>query len=254
MTTTQEPTDIQVLSSMAMRESLNEILGVFARQSSWRVTAKSAGGVDVMKRVQAEGQVGASGASGGSGATSAGDLIVLAAASIDQLIAQGLLRADTRTDLANSGIGVAVKAGAPRTDISSVSALTDCVLAARSLGYSTGPSGTYILKMFESLGIYECVKQRIVQAPAGVPVATLLANGDVALGFQQISELINAPGIELIGALPAALQMMTSFTAAATIKAHNLEAIRELLRFMNGSEANAIKRRYGMDPVSIPAS
>jgi molybdate transport system substrate-binding protein len=245
MTSTQERADIHVLSSMATRESLHEIFGVFARQTSWRVSAESAGGVDVLKRVQAEGRVGAS---------NAVDLIVLASASIDQLIAQGLLRADTRTDLANSGIGVAVKAGAPRTDIGSATALTDSVLAARSLGYSTGPSGTYILKMFESLGVYETVRQRIVQAPAGVPVATLIADGKVALGFQQMSELISAPGIELIGPLPAALQMMTIFSAAATVRAHNLVAIGELLRFMNSPEANAIKRRYGMDPVNIPAS
>jgi molybdate transport system substrate-binding protein len=238
MSASSAMSDVHVLSSMATREILNELTRLFSQRTGRHISTESAGGVDVLKRVQADAQ------------TDRMDLVVLASTAIDQLIAQGKLLADTRLDFVNSGIGVAVRSGTSRPDLGSESTLRDALLAAPSLGYSTGPSGTYLLKMFQAMGIYEIVQQRIVQAPAGVPVAALIASGEVALGFQQISELINAPGIELVGPLPPALQMVTTFSAAATVRAQNSDVIHELLVFMNHPEADAVKRRFGMEPVT----
>jgi molybdate transport system substrate-binding protein len=234
-----EPSDVQVsvLSSMATREILAELIDQFARQTGRQVRAESAGGVDVMKRLQAGEAV---------------DLIVLAQASIDQLVLEGKAVADHRIDFADSGIGAAVKSGARRPDLTTAAALKQALLAARSVGYSTGPSGSYLLKMFESLGVYGQIKARIVQAPAGVPVGKLIADGSVELGFQQISELISAPGIDLLGPLPGELQSITTFSAAATPAARNKAATNELLVFLNSAQADTVKRRFGMEPVRRP--
>ena len=234
MTSTPHPADIHLISSMATRETLNELIKLFEQTSDWRIKAESGGGVEMTKRVQANEPV---------------DLVVLASASIDQLIAEGKLLAETRTDLVSSGIGIAVRAGARRFEIGSAEAVRDALLLARTVGYSTGPSGTYLLKMFQTLGVHDALKARLIQAPPGVPVASLIARDEVELGFQQVSELINAPGIELLGQLPAALQSVTTFTAATTTWAQNRQAIAELLKFMNSKPADAVKRRFGMEPV-----
>ena len=102
--------------------------------------------------------------------------------------------------------------------------------------------------MFRQLGIDETLRARIVQALPGVPVATLIARGEVELGFQQTSEMINAPGIELLGPLPVGLQLLTRFSAAATSWARNRTAIAQLLAFMTSGKVDSVKRQFGMEP------
>ena len=122
------------------------------------------------------------------------------------------------------------------------------VLAAKTLSYSTGPSGVYLVKLFERWGILDTIKARIVQAPAGVPVGSLVARGEVELGFQQQSELINLPGITLLGPLPPAIQTITTFSAAISATSRQVEAARALIAFMAAPAASAAKRRHGMEP------
>ena len=150
--------------------------------------------------------------------------------------------------LVRSGVSVAVRAGAAQPDISSESALKSAVLAARTVGYSTGPSGTHLLKTFERWGILETIKSRIVQAPPGVPVARLVAQGEVEIGFQQLSELLNVPGITIVGPLPPGVQIMTTFSAALATTCQQLEAARALLAYMASPAADEAKRRQGMEP------
>ena len=119
---------------------------------------------------------------------------------------------------------------------------------APTLGYSTGPSGTHLLKTFERWGLLETVRPRIVQAPPGVPVARLVAQGDVALGFQQLSELLHAPGITVVGPLPPGVQLMTTFSAALAATCQQPEAARALLAFLASPAATEAKRRHGMEP------
>jgi molybdate transport system substrate-binding protein len=175
-------------------------------------------------------------------------MVVLAANVIDQLTAEGHLVAGSRVDLVRSGVAVAVKAGATQADISSEEAVRRAVVGAASLSYSTGPSGVYLTRLFERWGIAEQIKDRIVQAPPGVPVGTLVAAGQVELGFQQLSELMNLPGITVLGPLPDSIQTITTFSAGVSVTATQADAARELLAFMASAAAVEIKLRNGMEP------
>lgn len=224
---------LTMLSSMATRALLTELNADFGRRSSHVVQLESAGGVDVARRIQ-----------GGE----AVDLVVLAANAIEQLVAGGRLLAASRVDVVRSGMGIAVPSGHLRPDIGSESAVRQAVLAADTVGYSTGPSGKYLLSLFERWGIAHEIAGRIVQAPPGVPVAALVARGDVALGFQQMSELLGVQGIDVLGPLPSEIQHITVFAAAASVTCTRPDAARALLDFLAGPESMACKRRHGMEP------
>ena len=224
---------LRLLSSMATREVLAELAAAYAAATGCQVALESAGGVDVAKRVQAGESV---------------DVVVLAAKAIDELVRGGRLLADSRVDVLRSGIAIAVPAGAPVPDISTEAAVRQAVLDATSLSYSTGPSGVYLVGLFERWGIYPQIQPRIVQAPPGVPVGSLVARGDVALGFQQLSELLHIPGITLVGAMPEAIQSITTFSAAVSPDTHLSTEARALLAFMTASSAAAAIRRQGMEP------
>jgi len=135
-----------------------------------------------------------------------------------------------------------------RPDIGSEEAVKRAVLAAPTLGCSTGPSGVQLARLFERWGIARTIAPRLVTAPPGVPVAALVACGDVALGFQQLSELLNAPGIDIVGPLPAAIQIVTTFSAGVCAASAQSEAARDLIAFLASPQAADAKRRQGMDP------
>ena len=221
------------ISSMAMRHVLAELDDEYRRRSGQAVAVVSVGGVDAMRRVQAG---------------EAFDFVVLAADAIEQLAGAGRVAPGSRIDLARSGVAVAVASGAPRPDIGSEAALRGAVLAARNIGYSTGPSGTQLARLFERWGIAETIAPRLVQAPPGVPVATLVARGDVELGFQQLSELMNVPGVDVVGMLPPEIQTITVFSAAVCTASKRTDAVTALLRFLASPEADAMKRGHGMEP------
>lgn len=218
---------------MATREVLADLIAQYQATTSYAVMAEAAGGVDVAKRVQAGEAV---------------DVVVLAANAIDQLIQDGRLLAGSRVDLVRSGVAIAVRAGAPQPDITTEEAVKQAVLAVKTLSYSTGPSGVYLLKLFKRWGILETIKPRIVQAPAGVPVGSLVAKGEVELGFQQLSELINLPGITVLGPLPPDIQTITTFSAGVSATSQQAEAARALLAFMAAPAAATTKRKQGMEP------
>lgn len=224
---------INGISSMATRLLLAELADAYRQRSGVEVAIESVGGVDAARRVAA-----------GEGF----DIAVLASDAIDKLLASGHLRPGSKVDLVHSGVAVAVQASVPRPDVSSEEALRRAVLAAPTLGYSTGPSGTALLKLFERWGIAQEVAPRLVQAPPGVPVAALLARGEVALGFQQLSELLNAPGIDIVGPLPAPVQIVTTFSGALCAAGSRPDAARELLGFMASPASADAKRRHGMEP------
>ena len=218
---------------MATRQVLDKLLALHAAQGGCAMQLESLGGVDAAKRVQAG---------------EAFDIVFLASDAIDKLVAAGHLDATSKVNLADSGVAMAVRAGAPKPDIATAEAVRAAVLAASSLSYSTGPSGVALAKLFEQWGIAEQIKDRIVTAPPGVPVGSLVAKGEVELGFQQRSELIHLQGIELLGNLPDAIQITTTFSAAfGTASMHKAEA-RALLAFLTSDLAATAIRRQGMEP------
>lgn len=217
---------------MATRQVLLEVAAAFEAQSGYRIEFESVGGVDAAKRVQAG---------------EAFDAVVLASDAIDKLIAAGHVLPG-RVDLVRSGVVVAVRAGAALPDIGSEDAVRAAVLGASSISYSTGPSGVALAALFERWGIAEQIKPRMVQAPPGVPVGTLVARGEVALGFQQLSELIHVDGITIVGALPAAIQIITTFSGGVAVAAQHADEARTLLAFMAAPASAAAKQRQGMEP------
>jgi molybdate transport system substrate-binding protein len=222
------------ISSMATRQVLAELADAYERETGQHVAIQSVGGVDAARRVQ-DGEV--------------FDIVVLAADAIDRLAGAGRVDPASRVKLARSGIAIAVPAGTPQPDIGSEAALREAVLGARSIGYSTGPSGTHLMRLFERWGVVQSIAPRIVQAPPGVPVGALVARGEVALGFQQLSELIHLPGIEVVGTLPPDAQSMTIFAAAVCTATSRRESAQALLSFLTSSEADGAKSANGMEPV-----
>lgn len=224
---------IKIISSMATRQLLADLVATLPQAPGQAVLVESVGGVDAARRVRAD---------------EAFDGVVLAADVIDKLIAEGKLL-PARIDLVRSGVAIAVREGAPAPDISSEDAVRAAVLAARTIGFSTGPSGAHLARLFERWGIAEQVQARIVTAPPGVPVGTLVAKGDVELGFQQLSEMMNLPGIAVLGPLPPAIQIITTFSAGVAATSTQPERVRELFTLFASPATAAIKRENGMDAV-----
>jgi molybdate transport system substrate-binding protein len=229
---TTPPPDIVGISSMATRAVLADLARTFQSRSGRKVAIESVGGVTAARRVAAG---------------EAFDLVVLARDALDELVAAGHLVAGSEVDLMRSGVAVAVRAGAARPEIGSEDALRRAVLAARTIGYSTGPSGVQLARLFERWGIVAEVLDRIVIAPPGLPVGELVARGEAELGFQQRSELIAIPGIDVLGPLPPAIQIVTTFSAAVGARARQPDAAQALLSFMASPTAGDVKRRHGME-------
>ncbi|MCF8198962.1 MAG: substrate-binding domain-containing protein [Sulfuritalea sp.] len=225
------------ISSMATRQVLADLAAAYRQRkgddASTAVAFESVGGVDAARRVQAG---------------EAFDVVVLATDAIDKLIASGRVVAESKTDLVRSPVAIAVRAGTPHPDIASEAALKQTVLSAASLGHSTGPSGTALLALFARWGIADAVQGRIVQAPPGVPVGQLVANGEVELGFQQWSELMHLPGVDVLGTLPPGCEIVSTFSGGVCSTSSQPEAARELLAFMQSPAALDAKRRQGMEP------
>lgn len=224
---------IRVISSMATRAVLAELAAAYQQRRGVSVQSESVGGVDAAKRVQAGEPF---------------DVLVLASDAIDKLAASDAILAGSKVDLVHSPVAVAVRAGVTAPDIATEDALRRAVEAATRIGYSTGPSGTALMRLFQRWGIAAAIEPRLVQAPPGVPVGQLVANGDVAMGFQQLSELIHLPGITLVGPMPEPVQIVTTFSGAVCAAATQGDAGRRLLAFLASPEAASAKRRHGMEP------
>jgi molybdate transport system substrate-binding protein len=223
------------ISSMATRQVLGELARTWQQRTGRSVEIESVGGVDAAQRVAAG---------------EAFDVVVLASDAIQKLEAAGHVVAGTRVNLVGSGVAIAVRDTAPRVDVSSEEALKAAVLAAPTVGYSTGPSGVALIQLFQRWGIAQDLQGRLVQAPPGIPVGSLVARGEVALGFQQLAELIHLEGITILGPMPAAVQIDTIFSGAVCARSTQGDSVRELLAFMASADAEEAKRRNGMEPAA----
>ena len=223
---------LKIISSMATKQVLADLIALYQTSHAQSIALESVGGVDAAKRVQTGEAV---------------DVVVLASNAIEQLGADGKLVAGSRVDLVRSGVAIAVRAGAARPAIATEADVKRAVIAAASISYSTGPSGVALAKLFERWGIAGELKSRIVTPLPGTPVASLLADGKVALGFQQLSEMLGVQGIEVLGPLPPEIQIITTFSAGISSTCQRSEAAAALLRFMASPEAAQVKLRNGME-------
>lgn len=225
------------ISSMASRQVLMQLAQEWSAKSGQLIALTAVGGVDAAKRVQAG---------------EAFDLVFLASDALEKLHAQGHIAADSIKPLMRSGVAVAIRQGDTLPDITTEASLRAAVLAASSIGYSTGPSGTALLALFEQWGMLQSLKPKLIQAPPGVPVAQLVAQGQVALGFQQRAELLHVPGIVIVGPMPASIQIETIFAGAVAASCKDPQRqsqARAVLEFMASPQAEAAITAQGMQPI-----
>ncbi len=225
--------EIRVLSSNAIKEAYLELVPRFEKATEHKVATTWAPTVDIMRRMAA-------------GETF--DLVIMSAEGIDRLTKDGKLVSGSRVDLVKSGIGIAVRQGATKPDVSSSEAVKKALLAAKSIGYSTGPSGVYLGKLFERLGVADEIKQKVKVVTPGVPVGTMVASGEAEIGFQQISELLPVAGIAYLGPLPTDIQHTTVFAGALHTGATHTEAAKALVKFLTAPAAVPVIKAKGLEP------
>jgi molybdate transport system substrate-binding protein len=225
--------EVAVLASGAVKEIVTELLPTFEKASRHKLTITWSGTANIEKQI-AGGEV--------------YDLVIVGAPQIDAFVKDGKVKSGTRVDLVRSGVGVAVKKGAPKPDISSAAALKKALLDAKSVAYSTGPSGSYVLTMFDKLGIGAEMKPKSIQTATGTRVGDYLGRGEAEIGFQQIAELIHETGSDYVGPLPPEIQNVTVFSSGIHTAAKQSDAAKMLQAFLASSEATPVIRKNGMEP------
>ena len=221
------------MSSIATREALRELVPMFEKAGGHKVELGFAGGVDIVKRLRA-----------GEGGM---DVVILQQSAIDELVQAGALAQGSRTDFASSTVGVAVRAGAPRPDIGSAEAVKRALLAAKSIAISSGPSGVYLLGLFERIGI---PREKVIQTKPGAMAGEAVARGEAQIGFQQLSELLPVKGIDFLGALPDEIQHRTMFSCGVHAKTAHPQVARELMKFLAAPASAPVLRVKGLEPAA----
>ena len=225
--------EIKVLSTQATEQSYRELVPQFEKASGLKVTTIFTGTLDADKRLAAGERY---------------DLLIMSSPSIDEHMKDGKLVKASRVDLAKSGVAVAVRKGAPKPDISSVETLKKTLLAAKSIGYSTGPSGNIVMALFQRLGVADQIKPKLKQTATGIFVGSIIASGEVEIGFQQVSELSQFAGIDYVGPLPAEIQQYTTFSSGIVAGAGQADAAKALVKFLASPAAAPIFKKRGMEP------
>jgi molybdate transport system substrate-binding protein len=225
--------EINLVASTAMRETLDELIPQFERESGHKVVLHFHPAATLVVKVR-DGL--------------AGDLVLTTANNIETLMQDGKLVAGSRIDFAHSRVGVAVRTGAPKPDISTADAFKAALLAAKSVGVSKGPSGDYLMSVLVRLGIAEEVKAKMVQPELSVRVGTVVARGEVEIGIQQIGELLPIAGIDTVGPLPSELQTVIVYALARHANATQWPAAEALVKFLTAPERAPLLKKIGLDP------
>jgi molybdate transport system substrate-binding protein len=233
LTGTAQAAEIKLLASSALKDTYLELLPQFEKATGHTVTAAWSSTPDIQKRIAAG---------------EAADLVILGNSGTEELIKQGKLTANSRANFAKSGIAVAVRAGAPKPDINSSEAVKQSVLAVKSVAYSAGASGNYLVSMFEKLGISEQVKSKLATVKPGEPVGEVVARGEAEIGFHQLSELVPVKGIQIVGPLPAEIQHITVFSGATHSGSKEADAAMALVKFLTDPPAAPVIRKHGLEP------
>jgi len=225
---------LNVLSTMALRNALNELLPAFTATSGIQIAIEYGATAHLGERIRAGVR---------------GDLLLAVAGSVDELISEAILKSGSRVDLASSDVAMAVALSAPVPDISTQDAFIATLKAARSIAFSKqGASGMYFASLIKRLGLDEEVRAKATVLPEGLTGA-LVAKGEVELAVQQMSELMQVPGINIFGKLPPAVQQSTVFSAGVFQESTQGAAIAKLIQFLQTSDAKRVFAQQGLDPV-----
>jgi molybdate transport system substrate-binding protein len=225
--------EISLLSSTAMREALEDLVPMFERASGHKVTITFKSGVDVSAALRAGVHA---------------DIAVSTNVALDELAKEGRIVAGSRVDFIRARVGVAVKAGAPKPDISTPDGFRNALLAAKSIGYSKGPSGIHLEGVMKKLGIFDQVKPKLIQPALGVRVGAMVARGEAEIGVQQINELLPIPGIDFVGPLPNELQTVLVYSLGVPATAKERDAAAALMKYLTSESALPVLKTLGMDP------
>jgi molybdate transport system substrate-binding protein len=226
--------ELKVLTARAIATVLHEIGPEFERTSGHKLTVVSGLSTQFLTMINSGEPF---------------DVVVTASPIVDGLIKNGKVIADTRADLGRSGIGVEVRAGAPKPDISSVEAFKRALLNAKSIGYLKVGSGIYLAALLDRLGIAEAIAPKVRRPDTDI-VSELVAKGEIELGMVVITQIMTTPGVELVGPLPSEIQSYITFTGGVSANAKAPDAARELLKFLQGPNALPVIKSQGMEPVS----
>jgi molybdate transport system substrate-binding protein len=233
MGTAAQAAEINVIASTAMREVMEELGPMFERATGHKVEVTFHSGAILPGKIKEGAQA---------------DLVITNPEVVDDLVKAGKVEANTRVEFVRSSAGVAVKAGARKPDVSTPEALKAALLAAKTVGYSQGPSGVHFLSVLARLGITDQVKAKGVVPPLGQRVGTLIAEGKAEIGVQQITELLLIPGIDFIGPLPKELQATIIYSTATPTTVKERDAARALVKFMASEPAVPVIKKLGLDP------
>jgi molybdate transport system substrate-binding protein len=233
-TSSIQAAEIKVLASNGVKAALEELAPAFERAGGHKLSIEF--GVAAVLKREIEGGA-------------AFDLAILTSAGIEDLAKQGKVDGGSRATIARSGVGIGVKKGAPRPDIGTPEALRRALLEARSISWAKeGASGVYFAGLVERMGIGEEVKKKAVLAPNGAEVGRLLAEGKAQYAALLVNELIAAPGVEVVGPLPAALQSYTVFDGGVAAASKNAQGAKALIEFLKRPASAAVFKAKGQEP------
>jgi len=225
--------EVRILTTRSVMTILDKIGPEFERTSGHTLNYSSDVAINLVRRIDAG---------------EAFDLLVASPSQMDSLISKGIIVAASKTNLVRSGIGVQVKAGAPKPDISSMEAFKRALLDAKSIGYlKEGQSGVYLHQVFERMGIADAIRTKAVRPDKDI-VSELVAKGEIELGLVVITQIVTTPGVDLVGPIPKEIQSYITFTAGIGAKATAPEAARQLLEFLKGPAALPVIKAQGMEP------
>ena len=229
--------EIRLLASAALKGAYLRLIPEFERESGHKVTADWSSSQVIKKRIEAG---------------EAADIVIVASVLgrnlAEELTKEGKLLPGSSVVFAKSGVGIAVRAGAPAPDISSVDAVKTALLGAKTISYSAGASGVYMVRMLQKLGIYDEVKSKAVVAQPSEPVGEVVARGDAEIGFQQVSELLPVKGIQYVGPLPAEIQNISVYSGGIHSATKVQAAAKALMIFLSTPPATLSLGKYGLEP------
>lgn len=223
--------EIKVIASVAFKDAYLAMIPEFEKSTGNRVTTLWLPTVEVMSRMK-----------GGEAA----DLVIIAGNGIDELTRLGKIQAGSRQDYVKSGIGIGMRKGAVKPDLSSAEAVKSALLSAKSVAYSTRPSGVYLVSLFQKMGITDALapKLKIVQ---GEPVGAVVERGEAEIGFQQVPEILSVPSIDLVGPLPPEIQYVTVFAFGIHEKVSDIAATKALINTLKSNAAVPLIKKYGLE-------